>query len=38
MEPLVKAKEVVERAALLHAYKAPVIPAKKAEMVKVSIL
>ena len=38
MEPLVKAKEVVERAALLQAYRAPVIPAKKAEMVKVSIL
>ena len=38
MEPLVKAKEVVVRAPLQQAYRAPVIPAKKAEMVKVSTL
>ena len=38
MEPLVKAKDVVERAPLQQAYSAPVIPAKNAETVKVSIL
>ena len=38
MEPLVKEKEDVARAALQQAYSAPVMPAKKAEMVKVRTL
>ena len=38
MEPLVKAKEEVDSAPLQQAYSAPVIPAKKAERVKVKTL
>ena len=38
IEPLVKAKEKVASAAFQQAYNAPVMPAKKAEMVKVSTL